>query len=241
MQSVAIGIFCKTPTTGLSKTRLSPPLRPEECSRLSACFIRDLATTIHGLSLGGAAAPYAVYTPAGTERLLRNLLPTGFRLLLQCESDFGARLLQATIDLLDAGHAGVILVNADSPTLPASILRAAVFAVRAGDAVVIGPAIDGGYTLIGLSRPHRRLFEDIPWSTSQVHRCTIERAQEIGVPVVNLPCWYDVDDTRTLRLLEMELTGRQVSFAPDLKGAEAPATRRFLNQRRALLELGASW
>jgi rSAM/selenodomain-associated transferase 1 len=241
MQSVAIGIFCKTPTTGLSKTRLSPPLRPEECSGLSACFIRDLAATIHGLWLDGATAPYAVYTPVGTECTLRALLPQGFGLLLQREADFGARMLQATIDLLDAGHAGVILVNADSPTLPGSILRAAVYAVRAGDAVVIGPAIDGGYTLLGLSRPHARLFEDMPWSTPEVHRRTVERAQEIGVPVVTLPYWYDVDDMRTLRLLEMELAGEQVPFAQlGLKGAEAPATRRFLEQRHALPEVGSS-
>ena len=62
------------------------------------------------------------------------------------------------------------------------------------DAVVLGPAIDGGYTLIGLSRPHARVFEDIPWSTPDVYRLTIERAAEIGVPVVNVPRWYDVDD-----------------------------------------------
>jgi uncharacterized protein len=242
MRSVAIGIFCKTPAAGFSKTRLSPPLRPEECRALSACFIRDLAATIHGLSLDGAAAPYAVYTPGGTESPLWNLLPGGFRLLLQCDGDFGARLLQATTDLLDAGHAGVILVNADSPTLPASILRAAVYAVRAGDAVVIGPAIDGGYTLIGLSRPHARVFEDIPWSTPEVYRRTVERAQEIGVPVVTLPYWYDVDDRHTLQLLEAELAGEQVPFALSaVTGAQAPATRRFLEQRHALLEVGSSW
>jgi rSAM/selenodomain-associated transferase 1 len=242
MQSVAIGIFCKTPAAGLSKTRLSPPLRPEECSWLSACFIRDLAATIHGLSLNGEAAPYAVYTPAGTEGPLRDLLPAGFHLLLQCEADFGARLLQATIDLLDAGHAGAILVNADSPTLPASILRAAVHAVRKENAVVLGPAIDGGYTLIGLSRPHARVFEDIPWSTPEVHRLTVARAREIGLQVVNLPCWYDVDDRHTLQLLEAELAGEQVPFAPStVRGAQAPATRLFLEQRHALLEVASSW
>ena len=65
MGSVAVGIFCKTPAAGFSKTRLSPPLRPEDCSALSACFIRDLASTIH--SLDGDVTPYAVYTPVGTE------------------------------------------------------------------------------------------------------------------------------------------------------------------------------
>ena len=242
VRSVAVGIFCKTPAAGFSKTRLSPPLRPEECGALSACFISDLASTIHGLSPDGTVMPYAVYTPTGTETALRRLLPAGFRLLLQGEGEFGTRLFKAIADLLGEGHAGAILVNADSPTLPAPILRAAVEAVCRDDAVVLGPAIDGGYTLIGLSRPHAHVFADIPWSTSEVHRLTAVRAAEIGLAVVNVPCWYDVDDGTTLRLLEDELRGEQLAFAQEgLRGAEAPATRRFLKQRRVPLREGASW
>jgi len=242
VQSVAVGIFCKTPAAGFSKTRLSPPLRPEECGVLSACFIRDLATTIHGLCLDGGVMPYAVYTPAGTEKALRALLPARFRLLLQCGGDFGTRLCRAAADLLSDGHAGVILVNADSPTLPASILRFAVAAVRGNDAVVLSPAIDGGYTLIGLSRPHPRVFADIPWSTPKVHHLTMERAAEIGVPVINVPGWYDVDDKQTLHLLEAELAGEQLSFSlPGVKGADAPATRRFLEHRHEPFREGVSW
>ena len=152
MGSVAVGIFCKTPAAGFSKTRLSPPLHPEDCSAISACFIRDLASTIH--SMGGDVTPYAVYTPVGTEPALRILLPPSFRLLPQRDGDFGARLSHAVTELLRAGHAGAILVNADSPTLPASILRAAVDALLREDAVVLSPSFDGGYTLVGLSRPH---------------------------------------------------------------------------------------
>src|SRR6185503_3322599 len=94
-KTVAIGIFCKTPAPGLSKTRLSPPLRPEECAALSACFIRDLAGTIDEVARDGRATGYAVYTPAGTEAALRTLLPRSFRLLPQCDGDFGARIATA--------------------------------------------------------------------------------------------------------------------------------------------------
>ena len=177
MTSVAIGLFCKTPTPGLSKTRLSPPLHPSECGAISACFIRDLATTIDDLSSSADVTPYAVYMPAGSEETLQVLLPGSFRLLPQHDDDFGGRLLRATKELLAAGHAGVVLVNADSPTLPAAILRAAVDAVRARDVVVLGPAIDGGYTLIGLSKARAQLFKDIPWSTAQVYVQTIARAR----------------------------------------------------------------
>lgn len=230
MGTVAVGIFCKTPAAGFSKTRLSPPLRPEDCSAISACFIRDLACTIGSLDVH--VAPYAVYTPAGTEPALRSLLPPSFSLLPQRDGDFGVRLSRAVGDLLAAGHAAAILVNADSPTLPASILQAAVAAVLREDAVVLSPSFDGGYTLIGLSRAHAPLFADIPWSTPSVYALTLQRAAEIGIPVINVPGWYDVDDKQTLQLLQSEIAGERLAFAASgLIGADAPATRQFLAQR----------
>src|ERR1043165_6934648 len=230
MQDVAIGIFCKTPAAGRSKTRLSPPLRPDECAALSACFIRDLSATIAEVTRAGDASGYAVYTPFGTEAELRALLPPGFHLLLQSEGEFGIRLATATRELLKR-HAGAILVNPDSPTLPASILRDAVDATRRGG-VVLSPALDGGYTLIGLSRMYERLFGDIPWSTSKVHQRTVERAREVGVPVTGVPGWYDVDDAASLALLQAELAGDALPFASEA-GAAAPAPRAYLAHRAA--------
>jgi uncharacterized protein len=236
--SIAVAIFCKTPAAGLSKTRLSPPLRPDECAALSACFISDLARTIHALTEDEDAVGYAVYTPAGTERALRALLPPGFRLLLQCERDFGTRLMTATCDLL-RDHRGAILINADSPTLPLSILRAAVDATRHGDGVVLSPAFDGGYTLIGVSALHERLFQDIPWSTPVVHRTTVARADEIGLPVRHVPGWYDVDDAASLAMLIRELDGEPLDFPTALTGAPALETRAYLAQRVAPLQVAA--
>jgi uncharacterized protein len=234
--SVAIGIFCKTPAAGQSKTRLSPPLRPDECAALSACFIRDVATTIDDVVCNGSAVGYAVYTPAGSESTLRKLLPASFHLLPQCDDDFGVRLAVAMRALLER-HDGAVMVNADSPTLPAAILRAAVEATQGRDAVVLSPALDGGYTLIGLSRMHERLFVDIPWSTAQVYERTIARAAEIGLPVVTLPGWYDVDDAASLALLLSEFDGRPPALAQGgLRGAPAPATRaHFLAREDRLL------
>jgi hypothetical protein len=227
--TVAVGIVCKTPSPGQSKTRLSPPLQLHECAELSACFIRDLSRTVGALAGHGHVMGYAVYAPAGSADALRPLLPSGFRLMPQIEGTLDARLIHATAALLEAGHRASILVGSDSPTLPLSILGAAIDAVVAGDNVVLSPALDGGYTLVGLSRPHPRLFEDIPWSTDAVYRLTLARAREIAVPVVELPGWYDVDDVASLRLLEEELQGRQPAFAA---GAEASATKAFLASRR---------
>jgi hypothetical protein len=212
---------------------LAPPLLPEECAAISACFIRDLSETIQSLAADGDVEGCAVYTPCGSEAALRQLLPDEFKLILQGEGDLGARLLKGTSDILDAGYAGAILVNSDSPTLPKAILREAVTAVREGNNVVLSPAFDGGYTLIGLSRPQPQLFEKIPWSTSEVYRLTVERANEIGLPVIDVPGWYDVDDAASFRMLEEEFDGIQPAFAsPGVTAAYAPATREFVRGRR---------
>jgi len=230
--TVALAIFCKTPIAGESKTRLAPLLGPEECAQLSACFIADLSNTIRALTVDGHVAGVALYTPKGTEPALKQLLPPDFKLHPQAEGDFGTRLNQGIEDLIASGHAGAILLNSDSPTLPRKILRAAVDAVRGGDRVVLGPAIDGGYTLIGLSRPHPHLFSRIPWSTAAVLQCTLERAREIDLPAVILDAWYDVDDAASYAMLENEMAGSRPAFAPaSLESEDAPRTRVFLRQR----------
>lgn len=226
--SVAVAIVCKTPIAGQSKTRLSPPLSAEECAALSACFIRDVSSTIAGLAAGGGVAPYALYTPVGTESTLRPLLPGSLQLLPQGEGDLGTRLIKGTTDLFAGGHAGIVLVNSDAPTLPLAILYAAVDAVRRKDDVALSMALDGGYTLIGLSRPHVGVFERIPWSTAEVYRATLERARELALSVTEVPAWYDVDDAVTLQLLVGEFAGRRPALAHGIPGAEAPATRAFL-------------
>ena len=225
-------MVCKTPLAGQSKTRLSPPLTAEQCAGLSACFIRDVAATIG--SLGSGVTGYAVYTPAGSEPALRELLPHDFRLLLQGGGDLGGRLIKATDDLLAQGHVGSVLVNSDGPTLPGSILRAAVDAVRRdairhGDNVVLSPALDGGYTLIGLSTPHPEIFTGIPWSTADTYKMTLQRAAESALAVTNVPPWYDIDDLASLRVLQAELDGSPPACATaETIGGGAPATRRFL-------------
>ncbi len=222
-------MVCKTPMAGQSKTRLSPPLSPEECAGLSACFIADVAARLAALAALGGVAPYAVYSPEGSEAALRALLPAGFPLLAQCGGDLGDRMTKAVADLLGAGHAGVVLIGSDSPTLPRSILDAAVEAVRGGDRMTIGRALDGGYTLMGLSKLHPELFRGVPWSTGEVYEATLQRAREIKLPVTNLPAWYDVDDLASLRMLETELAGSPPPCASAATiGADAPATRRLL-------------
>src|SRR5262249_37524161 len=169
MSVAAIGIICKAPLPGRSKTRLATAIGEVAASELSACFLRDVAAAIDAVPEALRRRGYGVYAPAGAEHIMRQLLPQGVGLLLQAGDDLGHVLLGATHALLDAGHDCVLLVNGDSPTLPPRLLIEAVVALREpGDRMVLGPASDGGYYLIGLKRPHRHLFTQIAWGTDTV-------------------------------------------------------------------------
>lgn len=227
MSGAAIGIICKAPLPGRSKTRLATAIGADAASQLSACFLRDVAAAIDAVPESLGQRGYGVYAPAGTEDVMRELLPGTFGLLLQTGNDLGDVLFGATCALLDAGHDCVLLVNGDSPTLPTRFLVEAIEALRKpGDRMVLGPASDGGYYLIGLKFPHQRLFTQIAWGTNTVSRATCERADEIGLATTLLPEWYDIDDVETLRWLQEELAGRSRRFRA---GGFAPASRAFLN------------
>ncbi|HYO99068.1 MAG TPA: TIGR04282 family arsenosugar biosynthesis glycosyltransferase [Pyrinomonadaceae bacterium] len=209
--SCALGVMIKAPRAGASKTRLVPPLTHEEAARLSVSFLRDTAANIADVCAehsDGARAvqAVAVYTPAGAEAAFDELLPQNFALLAQRGDSFGERLFHGAADLLALGYESCCLIDSDSPTLPRALLSAAVNELsRPGERVVVGAAEDGGYYLIGMKRAHRRLFEDIAWSTAEVLPQTIERAREINLDVALLPAWYDVDDAAALRRLCAEL------------------------------------
>jgi rSAM/selenodomain-associated transferase 1 len=225
-KSAAIGIMCKAPRPGSAKTRLAATIGVEAAARLSACFLRDVAATIEAVSESLACRGYGVYAPAGSENELREILPSSFGLLLQADAEFGNVLHGAAHDLLAWGHDCVTLVNSDSPTLPPAVLAQAVEAMRQpGDRMVLGPAVDGGYYLIGLKAPHRPLFTNIPWGTEAVAKLTLERAAQIGLETMVMPDWYDIDDAETLGWLRDELAGTSARFKG---GGVAAATRAWL-------------
>lgn len=224
--TAAIGLICKAPEPGRAKTRLAASIGARTAADLSACFLRDLATIIEAIPEGIGRRGYAVYAPAEGEAILRGLLPADFGFLPQAGRDLGDVLLGATQALLAAGHDGVLLVNGDSPTLPPHLLLQAIEELRApGERVVLGPASDGGYYLIGLKHPHEWLFAEISWGTASVFAETCARAREIDLPVAPLPEWYDIDDAETLRWLREELEGHSPRFAG---GGRAPFTAAYL-------------
>jgi uncharacterized protein len=222
----ALAVMTKAPQAGRVKTRLTPPLSPEEAASLNTCFLRDTAAAILNASQGRKAQGVGVFTPAGSEAAYAGILPPEFILVPQRGDAFGERLLAATVDLLQLGFDSLCLIDSDSPTVPDdAFVRAVEFLSRPEDCVVLGPSDDGGYYLVGLKKAHRRLFEQIDWSTERVLEQTIAAAREIDLPVRLLPTWYDVDDRVTLARLCRELFATNGSANG---GFAAPATRNFL-------------
>lgn len=204
----AIAVMAKAPRIGEAKTRLVPPLSAAEAAAISACFIRDAAANIAAAARQAMIEGYIAYSPPDAAAEFAPLLAERMRLLPSRRSGLGASLYDAAEDLLKAGYSAACLINSDSPTLPTSLLVDAARALlEAGDRIVLGPAKDGGYYLIGFKRPHARLFDDIAWSTPLVFKQTVERAREIGLEPLVLPMWYDVDDFESLQRLGSELLG----------------------------------
>jgi rSAM/selenodomain-associated transferase 1 len=229
----ALAVMTKAPRAGQVKTRLVPPLTPNEAAQLNVCFLRDTAAAI-SRACGEHARGIAVYTPVGAEADYIDILPRGFQLVPQRGEGFGERLALAVEDLFQIGFASVCLIDSDSPTIPArSYADAARFLSMPGECVVLGPSDDGGYYLIGLNKMQHRLFEKIDWSTERVLAQTRQRAAELGLEVKLLPPGYDVDDRAALRRLRDELLG------DDAKSAIAIAqnTREFLRELIAQKEL----
>jgi rSAM/selenodomain-associated transferase 1 len=223
----ALGIMTKAPQAGRVKTRLSPPLTLQEAAALNICFLRDLAKSILLASSQTSACGVGVYTPAGAEATYESILPTDFFLMPQRGKAFGERLIFAAEDLFKVGFESICLINSDSPTVSASsFAEAANELSKPGDRMVLGPSADGGYYLIGMKKPQRRLFEEIDWSTEHVFDQTMKRAAEIGLEVHQLATGFDVDDGTTLHRLCDELLGEKSRATPDL----APSTRKFLSE-----------
>jgi rSAM/selenodomain-associated transferase 1 len=243
----AIAIMAKAPSAGRVKTRLSPLLDPQEAMDLGRCFLSDMIANLARVAQEAPVDPFIAFAPAGSEAAFDTIVAPGTGFVLADGSraappgvvGLGLCLLQAAASLLDAGYGAVALLSADSPTLPTSLLLAAArLLLVPRDRVVIGPSFDGGYYLIGIRRAHAELFHAIDWSTEQVAEQTRQRALGLGLEVLDLDAWYDVDDARSLQRLVYELAPNQTVNATSVY--PAPVTRAFLEQKALADRLATS-
>lgn len=201
---VAAALFAKAPVPGRVKTRLVPPLSPEEAARVAGAL---LAATMDSL-VAALPARWTLFLDGEPDADLGSLASArGLRIRPQVPGDLGVRLSAAFRMLRSEGAARVVAIGADGPTLPPALLREAVEALAECD-VVLGPTEDGGYYLVGLASSREEIFRGIPWGTDAVLSATLERAAEAGLSVRLLPSWYDVDSVEDLRRLLEEVRGQ---------------------------------
>ncbi len=215
--STAVGVMARAPSSA-GKTRLSPHLSP---TRLAALRAAMLADTLNALA--GVPDVTVFFTPDEVEREIAAVAGPAFRCVPQGGGDLGARMLAALRHLLqDDACDAALLVGSDIPLLTADHLREAEQTLRASGGVVLGPADDGGYYLIGMTEAREGLFEGIEWGTESVLTDTLRAAERAGVEARLTRSAYDVDTEDDLLRLE-----RDLAWAPS---AVCPAMRRWFSE-----------
>jgi hypothetical protein len=195
-----IAVMAKASIPGRTKTRLVPPLTFEEAAALNTVFLKDAFANIAEASGVTPIRGFAAYGSVGEEAFFEDLAKTPPGLIAAAFPNFGECLFAGIEGVLVAGCSSACVLNADTPDLPTEYLVRTARELAGGrDRVVIGPADDGGYYILGVSRAHRRLFADIEWSTERVFTQTLARAQELHLEVVTLPMWSDIDDAQSLQ------------------------------------------
>jgi rSAM/selenodomain-associated transferase 1 len=239
VESCGIAVMAKASLPGKTKTRLVPPLSLDEAAAFNTAFLKDVADNIAAAGRETPVACYMAYGPPGSNAFFEATLPRSVGLIEAWHPNFGDCLFAAIDQVLARGHTSAVVLNSDSPTLPTALLvETARMLAQPGDRAVLGPSSDGGYYLLGLKARHRRLFEDVAWSTDRVARQSLARAAEIGLDVHVLPEWYDVDDLDALQTLRAELIDQR-SFAPGLRPNRAAHTAELLGALLARADLGS--
>jgi uncharacterized protein len=210
-EPVALAILAKAPVAGLVKTRLIPALGADGAAVLHARLIERTVAT----SCAAAIGPVTLWvTPAAPNPCFTALI-SRFPIALadQPDGDLGARMLAACA----AAGGPAIVVGTDCPALTPSHLRAAAHVLRAGTDVVVIPAEDGGYVLIGSREPQPRLFDAMTWSTDQVMAQTRDRLAQSGLTWRERPPLWDLDrpdDLARLRAAGLEHLVKDATPAP---------------------------
>lgn len=212
----ALIVVAKRPAPGHTKTRLAPPLSPQQAADLYECFLRDTLDLMRRIP---EVRRVIAYLPIEARSYFAQLAPD-FDLIPQTGADLGARLDHALTHYLDQGYKRAAIMNSDGPTLPSERLQQAFEVLSDHTDVVLGPSDDGGYYLIGLKQAAPRLLREVRMSTPTVLADTLLLAHAADLRVALLPPWYDVDDVASLQRLMDELQ----TAPPEV----APHTRSFL-------------
>jgi rSAM/selenodomain-associated transferase 1 len=190
-------VFVKYPAPGAVKQRLAQHIGPDAAAKI----YRQMAEAVVNNTAPQAAADYAVeicFDPKDDKHLVRSWLTSSNRLSAQQGAGLGARMLNAFICAFESGFKRVILIGSDCPDISRQIILQGFAQLQYKD-IVIGPAYDGGYYLIGLRQPREEVFQDIEWGTEKVFQQTCDKIKASGLSFGLLPTLRDVDRVEDLK------------------------------------------
>ncbi len=197
----ALIVFFKWAKAGDVKTRLRPPLSPEQAAELYRAFVLDSFEKFKQIKnldvLGFAAGDLG---RGGT--LEQDVLQMNVSLFMQSGDGLGERMSRAFESAFHQGYQRVVIVGTDSPDLPTAYLNAA-FEVLSSprQTVCIGPTDDGGYYALGMNNFFPDVFLNVPYSSPETYRETLKQICGLPIFYAPLPRWYDIDDINDLRKL----------------------------------------
>ncbi len=184
-------LFTRYPQAGSAKTRLIPALGPEGAAALQRRLTEGVVEEVERLRQRRSVS-FEIHFAGGSLSLVEGWLASGDRCRPQPLGDLGHRLQCAFASAFAAGFRRVVLVGSDCPALSAPVLERAFDALRDHD-LVLGPATDGGYYLVGLCGTAPFLFSEMAWGESSVLLRTLNRAAAVGLRVALLETLSDVD------------------------------------------------
>lgn len=187
---IPVGIFAKPPLPGLVKTRLIPEIGPNQAARIYRyCLEYTLELARH------SGLDYQLYlSEESDDQLFQHE-----QYSIQKGAGLGARMLQALGDLVRGNPDGAIIIGSDCLDIQIGHLQAAAQAL-ANHELVLLPAIDGGYALIGCSKPDPALFDGVTWSSERVLEQTVANAEKLNYRISLLETVRDIDTLQDLEL-----------------------------------------
>jgi hypothetical protein len=212
-RKIALGVMARAPSSP-GKTRLASEIPESRLRGLREALLRDTLA----VAAAADADPFVFYTPSNGEAEVAALVDRKMPRVKQVDGDLGARTSAALEHMLSAGeYVGAMLVGSDIPLLSAEHISEASELLRTHDGVVVGPADDGGYYLIGTTAPRRGLFEGIAWGSEDVLDETLRAADRLGIELRMIRGDYDLDTPGDLRRLERDLAQQPPDIAPHVR------------------------
>ena len=219
----AIVIMAKVPAAGMVKTRLQSVLSPEQSAALAAAFLQDTEKKAKAV----CDKTILAFSPPEKRKQLQDLLQYEHIFIEQKGSDLGEKIFNAFEFAFAQDSDAVVIIGADSPTVPTDFIEQAFEFLDTNSDAVLGKTEDGGFYLIGLRVLRKEIFENVAWSSEKTFEQVRRNIMNLNLHLREVPDWYDVDEPRDLEKLKTEL-----STSGNAR-RRAPQTFLYLTEKRA--------